>query len=211
MHGLVYKTFIADGDSNVALAVENTYKEEGDIVVNKIQCKNHAIRRLNYNLYKLNKNTQFSSSDRNILEKRIPSIGKACIYAIEINSEQLATRDADQLKYDLSNTLFHCFGDHSKCKKHVCLDGIAVVPEKMKRPDYKAPIRAAPLVAENRNVVSYLEGRPIWIEIKIIIDRLSGLSDSLIMNMTSNIAESFKYCENDWWQKNKHRRTWRLC
>jgi len=47
MHNLIYKTLIADGDSNVYHSIKNNnpYREQ-KVMVNKIECSNHLLRNM---------------------------------------------------------------------------------------------------------------------------------------------------------------------
>ena len=47
MHGLIYRTLVADGDSNVYQSIlnNNPYREQM-ITVKKIECTNHLLRNL---------------------------------------------------------------------------------------------------------------------------------------------------------------------
>jgi len=47
MHGLIYKTVIADGDSNVYQCIKhnNPYREQM-VTVKKVECTNHLLRNL---------------------------------------------------------------------------------------------------------------------------------------------------------------------
>lgn len=193
MHGLIYKNLIGDGDSDVHMTVENIYRtpEYGYTVVHKIECKNHAIRRLNYNLLHLIKNTQFDAKDRKKFEPKIPSIGRSCQYAIELHAANKS--EPSSLRKDILNVFRHVFGDHRSCSTITCKNGISIVPDKYKRPDFQPPnIDLDKSLAKNKNLDPQLSCSPLWFEATKIIQRLANLSDSLIINFTTNLVESFQ-------------------
>lgn len=73
-HGLIYNRLVGDGDSSVMnkLSVIRPY---GDIMVEKVECINHAMVRLRGRLEDMGANTKaYSLSDRQVLKKLISQI-----------------------------------------------------------------------------------------------------------------------------------------
>jgi len=190
-HNLIYKFLIGDGDSSVHDEVVLTYykPELGNIIVKKLECKNHAVRRMNMKLLALLSQTIFPVAHRKTLEGRIARIGKCCAYIIQHNYDNKPNSSGSTLKSDLMNVLHHVFGDHSKCKAMNCAAGISVVPESMKkhsRSSSTEPRSAAP------SIIGQIVDTPLWVAMSKILERLALYSDSLIEAVTTNAAESFQ-------------------
>jgi hypothetical protein len=192
MHTLIYKNLIGDGDSSVTLTVQDTYNkaEFSHTQVKKIECKNHAIRRLNYNLHKIIENKMLSRQDRGALKLRVPALARCCKYAIDIHAER-KSNFADLMR-DLLNLLNHVFGDHSWCPSYLCTNGVQIVPDRYKKADFQPPAVESQSQIERKNLVPQLINTSVWTAAMGVLERLASLSNSLIENFTSNIVESFQ-------------------
>jgi len=126
MHGLIYKTVIADGDSNVYQCIKhnNPYREQM-ITVKKIECANHLLRNLCKKLQTVAATTQPKTQRkrdfveiRNIV-KNILKIRKEVTLAASLRKEaqQPQHYKATELRFDILNIPSHVFGEHKRCKE----------------------------------------------------------------------------------------------
>jgi hypothetical protein len=190
-HKMMYKFMIGDGDSSVHNEVRLVYhKPELEYtVVEKIECKNHAIRRMNKKLLALLTQRLFPSAHRKVLEERIAAIGKCCAYVIQHNFDNKPVTNAKTLKFDLENVIFHVFGDHSKCKQTNCMDGKSIVPSCMMKShnvDTVAARKSLPCT------IAKIVDHPIWNAMMEIVAKLASHSLSLMYACTTNMSESFQ-------------------
>jgi hypothetical protein len=189
-HGLVYKTLIADGDSSAFFNIKYAYNtpELNNIIVEKVECKNHALRRMNVNLAALQKQKNIPSFQKKHLKNRASSIGKYVAYAIEHNRLLQPATSSSTLQKDILNSLTHCFGLHTDCSEYLCSNMTLIVPETLKR--------ASSLIHNPKpvkgNIVPILKNTTVWNLMVPVIKRIADLSDSLMHGATTNIAESFQ-------------------
>lgn len=178
MYGLIYRTFIGDNDSNVNKAILDlkAYDAYG-VVVQKIECSLHLLRRTCINLRALASSSHTEAerakdyvSMRNLLKNNVkPMRDEVAILAARRRAtEEPLHVQADKLKKDISNLPYHIFGDHSQCEN--C---------------------STDLVAEvTKNYVPLMRKLGIHQKIEFCLKDLKRHSDSLILNVTSNLAES---------------------
>lgn len=127
--GLIYSTFIGDGDSNfyARLLNLNPYKEH-HITVSKIECTNHLLRNLCKKLRDIGKMTQKNGkkrSDSDFIKVRAKIQNKDKIY------RDIIVDEIDMLRADDTRTLqekttyltafilnmpYHIYGNHKKCQ-----------------------------------------------------------------------------------------------
>jgi len=97
MHGLIYKTVVADGDSNVYQSIINSrpYHEQM-ITVRKIECTNHLLRNLCKKLKAVAETRQPKAQRmrgfvqlRNIVKNNILNIRKEVIEAAVLQREKI--------------------------------------------------------------------------------------------------------------------------
>jgi hypothetical protein len=190
-HGLVYKTLIGDGDSSAFFNIKYVYDkpEMGNLLVEKIECKNHAVRRMNVNLAALLRQKSIPSYQKKHLKNRSSLIGKYAVYAIEHNRLRQPNTSSATLQKDILNTLYHCFGQHTGCSQYMCENTTLIVPETLKRFYLSLMHKPQPI---KQNVVSILQNTTLWNQMSPIIKRLADLSSSLLHGATTNIAESFQ-------------------
>jgi len=181
LHGLIYKTVIADGDSSVYKSILDTcpYKNYG-VIVKKVECVNHLLQNLSKKLKAISettlpnrqKNTSFVKY-RNIIKNNLK-------YIRDNVSEAAATRRAEknrplhelaeELQKDILNLPSHIFGEHKRCEERdrTCIDN-----------------------EMNENHVPCLEMHGLYPKIEKVMRDLSCHSESLILNHTNNPAEWF--------------------
>jgi len=189
MHNLRYKRYLGDGDSSVFMNIRQAYYDNVNSykLVEKIECKNHAVRCLNKNMRLLLRQTEYPLPQRRSLESKINEIGKYCVYAIEGAKEASSHVGVGMLRVALRNCLEHVYGCHDKCQVYLCKNGTIVVPTKYKKNDKALP-------KANATSVQYrlLKDTALWKEIEKHLTRLVTLSDSLIHGQTTNRAECFQ-------------------
>ncbi|CAH2006518.1 unnamed protein product [Acanthoscelides obtectus] len=118
MYGLIYDKLIADGDSNCYKRVLDAHPYE-DVIVEKIECKNHLLRNYSRKIRDLIKDT---SAGPLVLRKQIQqnqlklrwAISKAVSYRKSENIE--FTQKVEGLKKDIQNSISHIFGEHKDCQ-----------------------------------------------------------------------------------------------
>lgn len=70
-YGLIYKYVVADADSSVYSSILAAVRYPERILVEKVDCVNHAVRGVNTKLYGLISNTAYPLADRDIIKKQI--------------------------------------------------------------------------------------------------------------------------------------------
>lgn len=181
MHELIYKSVIADGDSNVFKAVtDNKPYQKETVTVKKIECTNHLLRNLCKKLKgvaemkpKTPKKRGFIEV-RNVVKKNILNIRKEVIEAAAIRRKETQPHHhkAKELQKDILNIPSHIFGEHKRCKEcgRECEDNHDET---------------------EKNYVPFLKLHGLYSAIESAIRYLSAYSDSLLLNLTNNPAESF--------------------
>jgi len=181
MHGLIYKTVIADGDSSVYQAILNNapYREQM-VTVRKVECTNHLLRNLCKKLKVVASTVQLKQHRkrgfvqlRNVVKNNILKIRKEILEAAALRrGEKLPHHDkATELQKDILNIPSHIFGEHKRCNQrgHRCEEN----REKI------------------QNYVPYLKLHGLYDKIESAVKYLSAYSDSLLLNLTNNPAEAF--------------------
>ena len=102
-HNLMYDTLFGDGDSKSFSAIENTYKEEYDVVVEKKECVGHVQKRLGTALRKLKKEKKGLGGKGKLTDSMIDKMQNYYGIAIRSNIGSLNT-----MKSNILATLFHC-------------------------------------------------------------------------------------------------------
>jgi exodeoxyribonuclease (lambda-induced) len=172
-YGVVYGTFIGDGDSSVFSKVKNVYN---GIEVRKIECVNHVVRNLNSKLTAISNNKvkrgiKNPQSERQFpgMEERFRRVGKSVMSAIlHYNELQNHVENWQYLMEDILNIPNHTFGRHDNCKQYYC-------KRRGTEPD----------------LIPQVESMATFVLLKEAISRVANLSESLIEKETSNIVESF--------------------
>ncbi|XP_077260812.1 uncharacterized protein LOC143896691 [Temnothorax americanus] len=181
MHGLIYKTVIADGDSSVYQSIKNNapYSEQM-VTVKKIECTNHLLRNLCKKLRAVAETVQPIQRRkrgfvqlRNIVRSGIPKIRQEVLDAAKSRKEekQPCHKQGVELQKDILNIPSHVFGEHKRCKER------------------------GRTCEENRegtkNWVPYLKVHGLYQKIESAIMYLSAYSESLLLELTNNPAELF--------------------
>lgn len=180
MHGVILKTLIADGDSNVYKSIRDNdpYGKYG-VSVEKKECVNHLLRNLATKVKNIAK-----EPGRNIshLRKLVEGSAKRFRDPIELAIKHhragvqncLASQDQIRLlKRDVLNAPYHVFGDHRKCNQVV--NGFCVE---------QTTDEALKLVAD-------LQKSELLQKLERPIEYVAYHSDSLIYHANNNLAEAF--------------------
>lgn len=70
-HQLVYRYVVADADTSVYSQLQSKIIYPGRMPIEKIDCKNHAVRGLNSKLYTQVNTTSNAKSDRDLVKKNL--------------------------------------------------------------------------------------------------------------------------------------------
>lgn len=183
MHGLIYRSFVGDGDSNVYQSIiDNAPYREHMVTVKKIECSNHLLRNLCRKLKIVAETTQPKTQRkrgivqlRKIVKDNIVPIREEVKNAAAVRREENHSdvrHKARELQKDILNIPSHVFGEHKQCKER----GL--------------------MCTENRdetekNYVPFLKLHGLYQKVENAIMFLSGYSDSLLLNLSTNAVESF--------------------
>lgn len=122
---LIYKTLISDGDSSVhQLIIDHNVYATHDVIVDRVNCVNHLLRRLSTNLQNILKLSQLKKQVN--LKQVITEAEQRSAKAIRAAVRHLnSTKDSHQIKIvrmreDLENIPFHAFGQHKNCNQYYC-------------------------------------------------------------------------------------------
>ena len=187
MRSLIYKTPIADGDTSTFQSIRdaNPYTEH-QVTVNKIECDNHLFRNLCKKIREAAKSKMTSHRDKNVIGKgkfqaymeRSALRMRNLITEIRYFRKNDIISKADNavlLQKDIFIVLNHVFGDHSGC---------TALPIKCK-PD------------ENEiNLMPQLYTTGCYSAVFEAVRYLSCHADSLLENVTNNLAESGNFIVN---------------
>lgn len=116
--GLIYSTYIADGDSSVYKKIiqANPYP---NVFIEKIECRNHLLRNLATKIKEIAKTKGRFGKLRNVIDNRILRIRTAVKKAVQYRLQEQSTMQQKiiSLKMDLNNVISHIFGEHNECAK----------------------------------------------------------------------------------------------
>ncbi|CAH1110927.1 unnamed protein product [Psylliodes chrysocephalus] len=164
MHRLKYRKLVADGDSSLYANI--MMKVSYGMEVEKIECKNHAVKNYGKALYKLQKDTKLNVEGRKLLTvskiKELQNISKRIIY-------ENVNKTVDILKTELENGPNHVFEDHFSCSENYCTTVGNIT----------------------KSLIPTLESSGIFYHIKASLDRLIMMAGNLRANETNNKAEMF--------------------
>ena len=184
MHGLIYKMVVADGDSNVFKSIRDNgpYREWG-VQVKKIECTNHLLRNLCKKIRSTSEITQSKGQRKSgFVKARTTVKGKILTIRKEVTEAAARWRQEKQpfhcrvraLQKELLGICSHVFGEHKRCGDRNChKDG----------------------EQDAQNVVPNLKAHGIYQQVCQAVEYISCFSDSLLFNMTNNLAESFNICK----------------
>lgn len=162
MHNLIYQRFIADGDSSTHAKIIQT-RPYANVTVEKINCRNHILRRFCNNMQKLCTDTRYTVKDRKLVTKR--RILSARKYICDAINHNKVDKNCEKLQYDINNSVFHAFGKHAKCNKDIC--------------------------SQNDIKVIEFDACSLWQRIKMLVANVASHSRSLIEDVDSNVVEQF--------------------
>ena len=186
IHGLIYKTFVGDGDSSVHASIlhNHPYRKQ-KITVEKIECKNHLFRNFSRKIEEASAlrctgvRRGNVLSFRNKIKRTAFTFRKDIDVLIERQNEQNINIDekSENLRKDINNLINHVYGNHRNCKKNniPCNVQSKKQNEKTKRRTYYSTLIMNGMFNLIQNAVHYLADH----------------SKSLLYGLTSNDAESF--------------------
>ncbi|KAL6418944.1 hypothetical protein ACFW04_014155 [Cataglyphis niger] len=162
MHGLIYKTVVADGDSSVYQAILDN-RPYPLVRVKKIECTNHLLR----NLCKKLKAVAQSKMRR---QRGFVQMRNAAALRREERQPQYC--QAMELQKDILNIPSHIFGEHKQyeTRGRTCNENCDET---------------------EKNYVPFLKLHGLYTQIENAVKYISDYSDSLLLNLTTNPAESF--------------------
>ncbi|XP_029171153.1 uncharacterized protein LOC114940603 [Nylanderia fulva] len=174
MHGLIFRTVIADGDSSVYQAIIDSrpYREQM-VTVKKIECTNHLLRNLCKKLQAVAGTTQPKMHRkrgfvqlRNVVKNNIMNIRTEVIEAIDLRNKQEQPHHdkARELQKDILNIPSHIFGEHKRCKERG---------------------RICDLDETKKNYVPFLKLHDLYQRVEKAIIYLSAYSDGLLYKYTN--------------------------
>lgn len=111
-----YNKLIADGDNNVYKKILDArpYK---NIIVEKVECRNHLLRNFCNKLRELTLKKQLGQLvHRKLLSSQILRLRKGIVKSIQYR--KLNCHSAINLQDDICNALNHMFGNHSNCASY---------------------------------------------------------------------------------------------
>lgn len=171
--GLIYSTYIADGDSSVYKKIiqSNPYS---NIFIEKIECRNHLLRNLAIKIKEIAKTRGRFGKLRNIIGSRVLRIRTAVTKAVQYRLEEQSTiqQKIISLKMDLDNVISHVFGEHNECANigYFC-DG----SQKENEDNYIPQLKKCGLYEKLQNALKYI----------------SWNAKSLLQDKDSNRVETF--------------------
>jgi hypothetical protein len=173
--GMRFLKFCGDGDSSVMARIKERcpygYKVE------KVPCKNHAVRCYKSGLYSISLNSVLKHTDlRKLLRQNIDRLVKSVNCAIaEATKDDITPQrqKVDRLIAEFRNGLHHVFGDHTNCA---------------------AWCQRKELGEEN--MVPELQEAQIYYEIAKKLDYLIAIADNLRSDRNTNFSECFMSVNN---------------
>lgn len=184
MHGLIYKTVISDGDSNVFKSIidNNVYKEH-NLLPSNIRCYNHLHRNLSNKLQAIAQTVQKQGTKRiknfsklrNAVKGKILQIRQLIDESVDYikNLNMDKKHKEEELRKDILNIPYHVFGQHKDCLNR----------------DYNCT-ESAELHVED-NVLLDLKEAGLFQKVEEAMLSLSRHCESLLLKVTNNKAESF--------------------
>ncbi|XP_077285484.1 uncharacterized protein LOC143910762 [Arctopsyche grandis] len=178
MHGVKFNKLVGDGDSSIMKKLMHLMPYGPNIIIQKIECKNHLLRNFCNKLKALGKKTNNNKGYvpvqiRKKVESNVLRMRKAIVGAIHFRKEEENTTQNEKIKnlrMDIKNSANHVFGDHVNCAAYFCK------PEKN---------------TDHLNIVNELQACGIWTDIQQYLLSLAGNADSLILDVTNNSVEQF--------------------
>ena len=181
-HGLIYKTFIADGDCSTynALIKKSPYAHY-QVRIKKKYCINHTLRNFCNKIVEISKmkifrlNTRGSvGSFRKFMKKAAFRMRRTVIFHVDQRRKQTNLDEEkliNELQRDIQNLVNHTFGVHTNCKNR----GLQECSKKKKVKNWIPILRQCKMLDPINRAVS----------------DLSTHASSMIKKVTTNASESF--------------------
>lgn len=178
MHNIIYHKLIGDGDSSVSKQLQLAKPYGPDIMIQKIECRNHVLRNYINRMRDIAGKRKCSSGkivpgdQRNILRNNLQKLRCAVTKAIEYRKGNDGTHNekVSLLKTDIMNGPYHVFGNHVNCATYFC-----------KNKNEKT----------NKNYVPDMEQSGLWADILSARNLLAHHSSSLIYSVNNNSVEGY--------------------
>lgn len=173
MYGLIYSRLIADGDSSTYSKILNANPyQKYQIIVEKIECRNHILRNLCKKLRNITKETKYALACRKTLtNSKIMIMRKSIVNSIEQHNkveDKPKSTSISLLHDDINNSLNHAYGDHRFCNDYNCS-----------------------MHTNERNEMTTIQNSTFLFRLKAIIAMVASKSRSLIENVDTNTVERF--------------------
>lgn len=177
LHGLIYSQLVGDGDSSVYKKLLETKPYGNNMLIKKVECRNHLIRNYVSKLRDLVKHRVSSKQKivspklRFLLKNKIEKLRVSIVSAVKYRNKEstIFSQKIEDLKKDLLNSIDHVFGSHDNCARYFCCG-----------------------TKENEvNSVPELKECGLYDDILACVYRLVHHSSSLLMNMDNNSAENY--------------------
>ena len=121
IHGVRYMRFIGDGDSSVYSTLIQGVSGWGRHI-KKLECANHACKCYRSALEGIVVANPSFKGQGGLTKKMRQRLTSAARCAIKMRSKEPDKKKAvQQLKSDLKNGPYHCFGNHANCSPDFCL------------------------------------------------------------------------------------------
>lgn len=171
-HGVIYHKFVADGDSSTYKRILES-RPYGDLIVTKIECKNHLLRNFCNALVKLSQDISYPSEVRKILKERYLRLRSGIKCAITYwGSQNLSFAEKmNKIAKDITNSPQHVFGNHEHCGEYFC------------KPQSRR--------TDSPHIMSSMVATGLLQAVEIICKKLCNHANSLTHNVTSNLVESY--------------------
>ncbi|EZA62614.1 hypothetical protein X777_07428 [Ooceraea biroi] len=129
IHGLIYKTLIADGDSRVYNSIRhNAPYHDMNIVVRKVECTNHLLCNLCKKLKAVARTTMPKAMMhrkrdfvqlRNVVDQNILAMRKEILRVAAVRNQETQAHHmkAKELLEGILNIPSHIFGEHKRCRE----------------------------------------------------------------------------------------------
>ena len=180
IHGLLYKTYIGDGDSSTynSLLENDVYGAYG-VRVGRLYCYNHLFRNMCNKIVEASRGKIARAAVvgniakfRLFIKKSAFKIRKAITDHIEQRNQEHCTDEQriKELQRDILNVVDHVFGQHTNCKSR----NLNCKTKKTKK-----------------NWVPVLKACKIYEPIQLAVKKVSCFSKSLLREVTTNASENF--------------------
>ncbi|XP_022177421.1 uncharacterized protein LOC111038573 [Myzus persicae] len=171
MHNLKFNKLIGDGDSSVTKKLLEVLPYGPNVLIEKIECRNHLLRNYCQKIAAIAKKTCYPIHLRKFIIQNAMRFRTGVVKAIRYqkNENKPLCQQISDLGKDIYNSPYHVLGQHTKCASYFC-QGNTVLEQ---------------------NLVVQAENSGMMLEIMNAINRLVANSSSLITDVDNNVCEQF--------------------